>query len=90
MHSRGRRNMHESCTLKRKYPVGPQMFQSIRMRSVRRRVAFLFHYLLAMVGSKSINRLSPIIEKSFDNPWVSRVELNVRFWPGRETKLHHL
>jgi hypothetical protein len=53
-------------------------------------MAFLFRYLLARAGSKSINRLLPIIEKSFDNPWVTKVELNVRFWPGGETKLRRL
>ena len=67
-----------------------QMFQSKIIRSVRRRMAFLFHYLLARATSKSINRLLPIIEKSFHNRWVSRVELKIRFWPGSETRLHRL
>jgi hypothetical protein len=66
------------------------MVHSTRMRSVRRRLAFLFHYFLARAKSKSINRLLPIIEKSFSHSWVTRVELNVRFWPGGETTLHRL
>jgi hypothetical protein len=64
------------------------MFQSIRMSSVRRRLAFLLHYLLARANAKSVYRLLPIIEKSFHGPWVTRVELNIRFWPGGETTLH--
>jgi hypothetical protein len=51
---------------------------------------FLFGYLLAQAQSRSIRKLLPIIEKSFDNPWVAKVELNVRFWPGGETQLHRL
>jgi hypothetical protein len=39
-----------------------------------------------MAGAKSIKRLLPIIEKSFDNPWVTRVELGIRFSPGKATK----
>ena len=64
-----------------------QMFQSKIMRGVRRRLVFLSRALLARAASKSINRLLPIIEKSFDNPWVTRVELKIHFWPGSETKL---
>jgi hypothetical protein len=58
------------------------------MRGVRGRLVFLFRSLLARAASKSINRLLPIIEKSFDNPWVTRVELKIRFQGGVETKLH--
>jgi hypothetical protein len=55
---------------------------------VRRRLVFLFRSLLAMAASKSINRLLQIIEKSFDNLWVTRVEFKIRFQAGKETKLH--
>jgi len=43
------------------------MFEFIRIHFGPQRLAFLFHYLLAMAGAKSIKRLLPIIEKSFDN-----------------------
>jgi hypothetical protein len=56
----------------------------------RRRMAFLFQYLLARMASKSLNMFLPIIEETFHNPWVSRVELKIRFSPGFETKLHSL
>jgi uncharacterized protein DUF4118 len=46
--------------------------------------------LLAKAQSKSIKELLPIIERSFDFPWVARVELNIRFWPGGETTLYRL
>jgi Domain of unknown function (DUF4118) len=69
---------------------GRRMFEFIRMHfgpeRLALRLAFLFHYLLAMAGAKSIKKLLPIIEKSFDNPWVTRVELGFRFSPGWETK----
>jgi hypothetical protein len=58
------------------------------MSGVRRRLVFLFRSLLAKAASRSINRLLPIIEKSFDNPWVARVELKIHFRAGHETKLH--
>ena len=66
------------------------MLQSIRMSSVHRRTAFLFRCLLAKAQSKSIKELLPIIERSFHSPWVARVELNIRFWPGGETTLYRL
>ena len=59
------------------------MFESIRTHFGRRRLAFLFHYLLAMATANSIKNILPIIEKSFDHPWVTRVELGIRFSPGR-------
>lgn len=55
------------------------------LESIGRRLAFLFHSLLAMARAKSIRKLLPIIEKSFDNPWVARVELGIRLSPGKET-----
>jgi len=66
------------------------MFEFFRMHFGPRRLAFLFHYLLARARAKSIRKLLPFIEKSFDNPWVARVELNIRFSPGRETKPNRL
>lgn len=72
-------------------PIGLRMFEFIKMNFGRRRIAFLFHYLLARARAKSINNgLLPIIEKSFDHPWITRVELKVRFSPGRETTLNRL
>jgi hypothetical protein len=66
------------------------MLQFLRMSVLRRRTAFLFRYVLARGRAKSINELLPIIEQSFDSPWVAKVELNVRFWPGGETTLYRL
>jgi hypothetical protein len=54
------------------------------------RMAFLLHYLLARLGARSVNELLPVIEKSFDHPWVSSVELNIRFYAGRETERNRL
>ena len=63
------------------------MFEFIR---IRRRLAYQFHYLLAIAGAKSIKKqLLPIIEKSFDNPWVTRVEFGISRG-GWETKPNRL
>src|SRR5215472_3622655 len=66
------------------------MFEYIRIHLGPQRLAFIFHYLLAIAGAKSIKKLLPIIEKSFDNPWVTRVELAIRFSPGKDTKPNRL
>jgi len=54
---------------------------------VRRRSLFFFRYLSAKSKSKSIAKLLPIIESTFDHPWVAGVETDIRFWPGNETRL---
>ena len=56
-----------------------RMLKFIRRHFGFGRMTFLFHYLLARAGAKSINKLLPIVERSFDHPWVTRVELNIRF-----------
>jgi Domain of unknown function (DUF4118) len=55
------------------------MLKFIRRHFGFGRMTFLFHYLLARAGAKSINKLLPIVERSFDHPWVTRVELKIRF-----------
>lgn len=51
-----------------------------------RRINFLGHYLLAKAQSQKIRRLLPILQKSFDHPWVVGVDLKFRFWAGDEAK----
>jgi len=64
---------------------------------LRRRTQFFVWYLLARAHSTKIARLLPIVEKSFEHPWVAGVELGIRFWPGhaslarlRAWNRHHL
>jgi hypothetical protein len=70
--------------------IPPHMLQSNIISSVHRRATFLLRYLLAKAQSKSIRELLPVIERLFDSPWVARVELNIRFWPGGETTLYRI
>ena len=60
------------------------MLQFIRMHFGPQRLAFLLHYFIAKAQSKAIGRLLPIIQESFDHPWVSTVKLKIRFSPGKE------
>jgi hypothetical protein len=53
----------------------------------RRRLQFAARYFEAKKRSKLIEKLLPILERSFEHPWVIAVELQIRFWPGNETKL---
>jgi hypothetical protein len=53
---------------------------------MRRRILFFCRYLSAKAHSKTIVDLLPIVESSFDHPWVAGVEMEIRFWPGRETR----
>jgi hypothetical protein len=55
------------------------MLKFIRRHFGFGRMTFLFRYLLARAGANSINKLLPIVERSFDHPWVTRVELKIRF-----------
>jgi hypothetical protein len=48
-----------------------------------RRWHFLVQYIYARAQSKTVARLLPIVEKSFDHAWVSGVSLRIRFWSGR-------
>jgi hypothetical protein len=57
---------------------------------MRRRWRFFVRYLLAKSNSRSIARLLPILRRSFEHPWVARIELRIRFWPGNETSLDRL
>jgi hypothetical protein len=49
-----------------------------------RRTSFLIHYLCARARSKTIARLLPVVQRSFEHPWIAASELRIRFWPGRE------
>jgi hypothetical protein len=60
------------------------------LRRFRRRLNFAVRYFEAKKRSKLIAKLLPILERSFDHPWVAGVELKIRFWPGNETKLGEL
>jgi hypothetical protein len=52
--------------------------------TIYRRTHFFLQYIYARVRSRTVARLLPIVEKSFDHPWVAEVDLRIRFWPGRE------
>ena len=56
----------------------------------RRRLRYACWYVEARKHSKLIAKLVPIIESSFDHPWVAGVELKIRFWPGNETRVGQL
>jgi hypothetical protein len=51
-----------------------------------RRLTYFYRYLLAKARSKQIEKLLPIIEKSFEHPWVASVELTVEFWPSNRSR----
>jgi hypothetical protein len=51
---------------------------------------FFGQYLLARAHAKTIEKLLPIVEKSFEHSWVAEVELRIRFWPGNEDRLTRL
>ena len=53
----------------------------------RRRLNFTVRYFLARRRSTTIARLRPIIENSFEHPWVAGVEIKFRFRPGNEIQL---
>jgi hypothetical protein len=58
--------------------------------SLYRRIVFLHRYLVAQTHSGPIHKILPILERSFRHPWVAGIELQVRFWPGRENNFHRL
>ena len=60
------------------------------LQRFRRRLNFAVRYFEAKKRSKLIAKLLPILERSFDHPWVAGVELKIRFWPGNETKFGEL
>jgi hypothetical protein len=67
---------------------GAQSSQQLRPdRSVlgkfHRRSGFFVQYLHASVYSNAVERLLPIIQTSFDHPWVAGVQLQIRCWPGK-------
>lgn len=51
----------------------------------RRRLYFAAHYFEAKKRSKLIAKFLPVLERSFEHPWVVAVELRIQFWPGSET-----
>jgi len=53
------------------------------LAKARRRARFLAQYILAKSRSKLLQKLVPLIENSFPNPWVAEVRLQIRFWPGQ-------
>jgi Domain of unknown function (DUF4118) len=57
-----------------------RMLEFIRRHFGFGRITFLFHYLLARAQAKSIMKLLPIVEQTFSHPWVTRVELDIRFF----------
>jgi hypothetical protein len=52
--------------------------------TVYRRTHFLVQYAFARIQSRTIQKLLPIVEQTFEHPWVVEVELRVRSWHGRE------
>jgi hypothetical protein len=54
---------------------------------MRRRSLYFFRYLSAKAQSKSIAKLLPIVENTFYHPWVAAVEIEIRFWPGSESRV---
>jgi hypothetical protein len=56
----------------------------------RRRLNFAIQYIEARRRSKLIAKLLPILQSSFNHPWVAEVEIRLRFWPNNETRLGQL
>jgi hypothetical protein len=52
--------------------------------TLHRRTFFLVQYLCARARPKAVARFLPIVEKTFEHPWVAECELQIRFWPGHE------
>jgi hypothetical protein len=52
--------------------------------TVYRRTHFLVQYMLARIQLQTIRKLLPIVERTFEHPWVVAVELKVRPGHGRE------
>ena len=52
--------------------------------TIHRRMYFFAQYIFAKIQFRTILTLLPIVEDAFRHPWVAKVELRVRFWPGRE------
>jgi hypothetical protein len=52
--------------------------------TIHRRTHFFVQYIFAKIQFRTILTLLPIVEDAFRHPWVAKVELCVRFWPGRE------
>src|SRR6516165_1575815 len=50
--------------------------------AIRSRTRFFVRYILAKSRSKALLRLLPLIENSFQHPWVAGVQLQFRFWPA--------
>jgi hypothetical protein len=55
--------------------------------TVYRRTHFLVQYMLARIQLQTIRKLLPIVERTFDHPWVAAVEMKVRPWHGRKARL---
>jgi hypothetical protein len=49
-----------------------------------RRTHFLVQYVCARAQPEVVARFLPIVEKSFEHPWVAECELQIRFWPGHD------
>src|SRR5882672_7171119 len=52
--------------------------------TVHRRSDFFVQYLHARAHSRTLDGLLPIVQRSFDHPWVAGVQLQIRCWPGNE------
>jgi hypothetical protein len=70
-------------------PECRKMTRSLLQR-FRRRLNFAIQYIEARRRSKSIAKLLPILQSSFNHPWVADVEIRLRFWPNNETRLGQL
>ena len=66
----------------------PEPFEVDRSIAGRlcRRTLFFVRYSMAQMQSRTIGKLLPIVEDSFDHPWVSRIELKIRSRPGDDAK----
>lgn len=57
---------------------------------LRRRLAYFHRYLLAKARSKEIEKLLPILERTFEHPWVAGVEVEIQFWPSNRSRIARL
>ena len=62
----------------------PEPFKVDRSLAGRlcRRTLFFVRYSMAQMQSRTVGKLLPIVEDSFDHPWVSRIEFRIRSRPG--------
>jgi hypothetical protein len=62
-----------------------QIANSLQGKMLRRWI-FLCRFIAAKRNTNTIQRLEPILAKSFEHEWIAGVGVGFRFWPGAEDR----